>query len=120
MDATFKPGLEIDRINNDGNYEPGNCKWVTREEQRKNQRNRRFCEGVIVAIRATDGVIGRTAWAKFLGCDKFYIGHIRTGRVWQNAPWPKRHVLTANARRKYGATKKHDSASVTDGQEPAA
>ena len=31
------PGAEIDRINNDGNYEPTNCRWVTREE---NQRNR--------------------------------------------------------------------------------
>lgn len=28
----------IDRINNDGNYEPGNVKWSTRVEQAKNQR----------------------------------------------------------------------------------
>ena len=26
----------IDRINNDGNYEPSNCRWVDRSEQRKN------------------------------------------------------------------------------------
>lgn len=31
-------GKSIDRLNNDGNYEPGNCKWSTRSEQMANSR----------------------------------------------------------------------------------
>jgi hypothetical protein len=34
-------GLTLDRINNDGNYEPGNCRWTTYAEQNRNQRPRR-------------------------------------------------------------------------------
>ena len=38
IDNGYKEGLTIDRINNDGNYEPSNCRWITRAEQNRNQR----------------------------------------------------------------------------------
>lgn len=38
MLLTWKPGLTLDRFpNNNGNYDPRNCRWATRKEQRINQ-----------------------------------------------------------------------------------
>lgn len=40
----YKEGLSIDRINNDGNYEPSNCRWVRQIIQSNNTRTNVFLE----------------------------------------------------------------------------
>ena len=47
------PKHSLDRIDNNGNYEAGNCKWATRSEQLRNKRTNVFIEynGLKLCVR---------------------------------------------------------------------
>ena len=53
-------GTTLDRINNDGNYETGNCRWATTEEQNSNRADNHF-------ITLDDKTLTVRQWSRFLG-----------------------------------------------------
>lgn len=71
----WKKGLQIDRQNNDGNYEPGNCRFVTAKVNSNNSRR----VHLVKAFGETKTISGWSEDSRCVVCYPTLVGRINRG-----------------------------------------
>ena len=69
----FKPRLEIDRKDNDGDYEPSNCRYVTKQVNCNNRRKLNYPPTPTYLITINNETKTAREWARFSGINRTTI-----------------------------------------------
>lgn len=85
LNNDWKKGLELDRIDNNGNYEPSNCQFTTHIKQMRNREVITLNEDLVVEIRQhlKDNILYQREIAKLYNVNTSTISNINTSRYWK-------------------------------------
>lgn len=76
--------MQLDRIDNDGDYTPENCKWSTRTEQMRNRTNTVLSDDIVIGMYAYRDM-GKTIkeTAILLGISESNVNSVLYNGVWK-------------------------------------